>query len=252
MINISCVSYLNAAPFIYGIRHADFGEAVQLSLDNPAECARKLVSGEADIGLVPVAVISEVPNARVVSSFCIGANGPVQSVTLLGEVPVTDMKNIMLDYQSRTSVALLRILAQQYWKVAPVFQQTTKGYERQITGSTGGVVIGDRSLVIRSAFPFVYDLAEEWKKMTGLPFVFACWVSNCELPDNFLMEFNSALSSGLSDLDAVIADWKEQSIPPKEMRHYLEHIISYELDAGKKQGMELFLNYLRALDPLTA
>jgi chorismate dehydratase len=250
VIKISCVSYLNSAPFIHGIRNAVFSETMHLSLDNPAECARKLISGEADIGLVPVAAISAIPHAEIISDYCIGADGPVRSVTLLGEVPADRMKVVLLDYQSRTSVSLVRILAREHWKISPDFRNTTPGYEEGIHGDTGGVVIGDRSLMVSSRYPFVYDLAEEWKKMTGLPFVFACWVSNRILPAVFLEEFNKALKRGLENPDAVVAGLPPGEISPEQIRHYLKHSISYNLDAPKREGLGRFLIYLKALEPL--
>jgi chorismate dehydratase len=250
VIKISCVSYLNSAPFIYGIRNHVFTEKIQLSLDNPADCARKLISGEADIGLVPVASISSIPDAEIISDYCIGANGLVRSVTLLGEVPVTEMKTVLLDYQSRTSVSLVRILAREHWNVSPVFRNTAVGYEELIHGDTGGVVIGDRSLAVSPQYPFVYDLSGEWKKMTGLPFVFACWVSNRKVAPSFLAEFNDALTTGLNDPEGVIAGLPPGEISPVQIREYLAHSISYTLDEAKRKGLRLFLNYLKALEPL--
>jgi len=252
MIRISSVSYLNSAPFIYGIRNGVFPETVNLSLDIPSVCAAKLISGEADIGLVPVASIPSIPHAKIISSFCIGAEGPVRSVTLLGDVPPHEMKTILLDYQSRTSVALVKLLAKHHWKINPEWKNTSEGFEQQISGTTGGVVIGDRSLRLQTNFKVTLDLGMEWKNMTGLPFVFACWVANRELSPQFIESFESALSAGINSIDKVIAGLGNEYGTIDHITDYLTGSISYNFDDKKKEGLKLFLDYLVELAPVPA
>ncbi|HEX5003485.1 MAG TPA: menaquinone biosynthesis protein [Bacteroidia bacterium] len=252
MIRISSVNYLNSAPFIYGIRKGDFPEPVTLSLDIPSVCAAKLISGEADIGLVPVASIPLIPHAKIISGFCIGADGPVRSVTLLGDVPPREMKTILLDYQSRTSVALVKLLAKHYWKINPEWKNTSEGFEQLISGNTGGVVIGDRSLRLQTQFKVMVDLGAEWKNMTGLPFVFACWVANRELSPEFIESFESALSAGINTIDKVIAGLGNEYDNIEHVREYLTTSISYNFDEKKKVGLKLFLDYLAELAPVPA
>ncbi len=117
-LRISSVSYINSKPFIYGIQNGNFLENYSLSLDIPSVCAEKLVKGEIDIGLAPIAIIPQLKNFFLFPDFCIGADGPVQSVMLYSEVPLKEIKNIFLDYQSRTSVMLLQILAKYFWKIS--------------------------------------------------------------------------------------------------------------------------------------
>ncbi len=91
----------------------------------------------------------------------------------------------MLDYQSRTSDDLLKILIKEYWKINPVFEETSGEYQSKISGTTAALIIGDRALKQREISSYIYDLGLEWKKFTGLPFVFAAWVSNKKLDIRF-------------------------------------------------------------------
>ena len=107
MIKVSCVSYLNSQPFIYGLKNNSIINEIELSLDVPSVCAEKILSGKADIGLIPVAVIPQLKESHIISDYCIGADGKVETVLLLSDVPLEKIKSILLDYQSRTSVLLL-------------------------------------------------------------------------------------------------------------------------------------------------
>ena len=246
MVKVSCVSYLNSAPFVYGLQRMAAPE-MELSLDIPSVCASRLISGDADLGLVPVAVIPQIPNARIVSDFCIGADGPVRSVTLVSDVPLDQIQTILLDYQSRTSVALTRVLASRLWNIDPRWDPAVPGYESEIKGATAGVVIGDRSLRMRDRFKYVYDLSGEWKKLTGLPFVFACWVSNRELPAGFTEKFNAALQNGMNAMDSVISGLDHSLTEGIDVETYLRHDISYHLDDSKRKALDLFSGYLEEI-----
>ena len=241
IVRISVVSYLNSKPFIYGLRNAKFNVDVDIREDIPSVCAEKLLTGKADIGLVPVSVLPRLKQHTIISDYCIGADGDVNSVLLLSEVPLTKIKTILLDYQSRTSVLLTRLLALKYWKINPKWQTTTADYEKQISADTAGVVIGDRALIMKKKFPYAYDLSSEWKKFTGLPFVFACWVSMCELDNNFLSDFNRALENGLGQINNIAKKEISIQLSETEIKHYLTRHIDYRFDEKKKAAMEIFL-----------
>ena len=242
-VRVSCVSYINSAPFVYGLRQLELSGDIILSLDNPSDCAAKLRDGLVDIGLIPVAAIASVTNANQITEWCIGSNGCVKSVTLLSDVPFDEIKYIYPDFQSVTSNLLARILVSKFWKINPVFLSPQLGFEQHIIGETAGVVIGDRSLQLQHKFKFVYDLSEEWKKFTGLPFVFARWVSNKSLPAVFLTKFNDALSFGIDHMGDVIYKLKTEPGYQKGTENYLLNSLSYNFDSLKKQGMDLYLDY---------
>jgi chorismate dehydratase len=215
-----------------------------LSLDTPAACAQKLEDGIVDIGLVPVTVLHEMEESHVISDYCIGADGEVGSVLLLSDVPLKEIKTILLDYQSRTSVMLAQVLADKYWKIKPEWIDANENYETIIGGDTAGIVIGDRTFELKKKFKFTTDLAFEWKRFTNLPFVFACWTSNKELDRSFVKRFNSALRYGLMNSEQVIEDYTKESGTAVDVKDYLENKISYSFNERKKFSLELFLNYM--------
>lgn len=245
-IKISAVSYLNTLPFIYGIeQHPSFLDQIMLSKDIPSVCAEKLIKKEVDLGLVPAAVIPELEEAHIVSDFCIAANGKVESVLLLSEVPINQVSTIYLDYQSRTSVKLCQLLVRDFWKLKINFISSEKGYEKKIGGKVAGVVIGDRTFHLAENYPYRYDLAEEWKKWQGLPFVFAAWVSNTELPKSFLEQFNQVLSFGVHRIPEAIQHYNLKEIEPKTQKKYLQESIDYHLDINKKEALTTFLQLVK-------
>ena len=244
MIKISAVSYLNTKPFLYGLEHAEIKNEIIISRDSPALCAEKLMNDEVDIGLVPVAIIPKLKNPQIVAPYCIGADGKVATVCLFSEVPVEEIKTIYLDYQSRTSVELVKILCKEYWKREVEFVKAFQGYEREIKGTVAGVIIGDRVIHLSAKFKYVYDLAETWKFLTGLPFVFAAWVSCKEIDEDFLSRFNTALQVGLDNRTKLLSEYAYMNSESFSVENYLFINLQYHLDVPKQQALELFLQKL--------
>lgn len=245
---ISAVSYLNTQPFIKGIEDAEWFKDIILTQDFPAKCAEKLLSGEADIALVPVAVIPELTHPHIIGEYCIGVDGPVKTVCLFSEVPIHDIKTIYLDYQSRTSVRLLEVLCKEYWHISPRFVKAFPGYMSEIKDQVAGVVIGDRAVAFLEQYPYIYDLAETWKAHTSLPFVFATWVANKALPEDFIQAFNQALKNGLQYRDTIAERFRHLNNSQFNTLEYLYSNLDYPLDERKKLGMETFLEKLTALE----
>jgi chorismate dehydratase len=244
---VSAVSYLNTIPFIYGLKQSKLMNIIDLQLDYPAICADKLINGEVDIALVPVVVIPQLENAYIISNYCIGSDGEVDTVCLYSDVPIEEIQTIALDYQSITSVALLKILLKEYWQVKPEFNNTELGFEGKIKGRNAALVIGDRAFELNAKHQYIYDLSSIWKQMTGLPFVFAVWVSNIKLSQDFILAFNKALENGLTDINKAIALEGDNYSNCKNPEDYLNHKISYLIDAEKHKGMALFLEKLVSL-----
>ncbi len=236
-IKVSIVSYLNSKPFAFGLENSDIYGKLEIGFDPPAICAGRLISKSADIGLVPVAVLPEITDLRIISDFCIAANGRVDSVLLLSNVPVNRLKHIILDKNSRTSVVLARVLASELWNISPVWVGENDAEGLNINEETGAVIIGDRALEIKSKFSYIYDLAEEWYKLTSLPFVFACWVSNKPLEQQFLDEFNLALKNGIENIDQLTSLLNLDT----NSSNYLKNVIDYRLDDNKRKAIDLFL-----------
>jgi chorismate dehydratase len=241
-IKVGAVSYLNTKPLLYGFKHHSIRDKIELLEDYPAKVAQQLIDGKIDIGLVPVAVIPQLKEWHIVGDYCIGCDGPVASVCLFGEVPIEQIDRVYLDYQSRTSVMLLKILLKGYWEKEVEFVQAqSEDYIDKITGTTGGLIIGDRALEQRQQSKFCYDLGEAWKLHTGLPFVFAAWISNKKLADNFISAFNEANRYGLDCLEKVIQESPYKYFDLK--KYYKEHI-NYTFDLKMKKGLDQFLSKL--------
>jgi len=246
-IIISIVSYLNSKPFLYGLQQYKFQNNISVSLDTPAICAQKLLNGKVDIGLIPVAVIPLLNEYHIIGNYCIGAKGKVGSVMLYSEVPLTDITTVLLDYQSRTSVTLVKVLAKHFWKITPVWENATEHFETKVADSTAAVIIGDRTFGLENKFAYSYDLAEEWEKLTGLPFVFACWVSNKKLPDSFINEFNAALKFGIDNRQTLIAQLIKENNYKTDIAYYLNEQIKYNFNEERKKALSLFLEYMKEL-----
>lgn len=243
-VKISAVSYLNTKPFLYGLERSSVAQQIDLNLDIPATCAQKLIDGEVDLGLIPVAVIPKVPNAQIITDYCIGTEGEVKTVCLYAQVPIHKIKRLYLDYQSRTSVALTKYLIKKYWKISPKLIAAKAGYENKINGTTAALIIGDRTIGLEDQYPFIYDLGTAWKAMTGLPFVFAAWVSNRKLSEGFIQNFNQALQLGIANRDKVAAVYQTVVEGDFSIYDYYHKYINYELDAPKKKALQLFLNHI--------
>jgi chorismate dehydratase len=240
---IGVVSYLNTRPLLLGLEQSPFKERIELMKAYPAQIAQALLDDTIDIGLVPVAVMPLLKHPQLISKYVIGTEGEVASVALFSQVPMDQIEKVYLDYQSRTSVALAKILFKQYWKKEVEFLDATEGYINQINGTTAGIIIGDRALVSLDQFEHIYDLGSAWKSYSGLPFVFAAWVANKPIPLDFMEAFDAANGYGLSHLEDVIA-----LIPANEqvydLHKYFTENISYELTEEKRAGLAKFLEAL--------
>jgi len=240
-IRIGAVSYLNTKPLLYGIERAAIRKDIDMIIDYPANIASMLVNDDIDMGLVPVAIIPHLKNYYINGDYCIGSNGNVASVCLFSESPIDKVEKVLLDYQSRTSVQLARFLLKEHWKIKAELIEAGKDFRDFIKGTTAGVVIGDRALEQRKISPFIYDLAGAWKSFTGLPFVFAAWISNKPIDPAFITEFDKANREGLLHIDEVVA---ENPYPAYPLREYFTKNLDYRLDDEKRRGLQRFLNYI--------
>jgi chorismate dehydratase len=240
-IRVAAVSYLNTKPLLLGIERSEVMNEIELLLDYPAKLASSLLSNDIDIALLPVAAMPGIPGARIIGSYGIAADGDVASVAVFSKVPMEEIKNVYLDYQSRSSVRLATLLLKDFWKKDVELLAAPEDYIGHISGTTAGVIIGDRALEQRHNFPYIYDLAQGWKDYTGLPFVFAAWVANKDLPEDFIARFDAANAEGLKYIDEAVA---ANPFPYYDLEKYYRHNIHYHLDAEKLAGLEAFLELI--------
>ncbi len=247
---VSIVSYLNSKPFLFGLNKSSIHNYIDLSLDIPSKIASKLSFNLTDIGLIPVAGLEDLDDYKIVSDYCIGAVGKVRTVVLASEVPMDQIETVLMDYQSRSSVQLAKVLAKFYWKKEFNWENTCSNFENKlIKGSTAGVVIGDRVFNLADKFRYKYDLSEEWFNFTGLPFVFAVWAANKNISNEFEANFNRALSFGIEKI-SDIALMEQANFPDVNIYEYFSKNISFNFDAGKKEGMKRFLKLVNKLEPV--
>lgn len=246
MTRISVINYLNSTPFVHGIREhgLDLDPTLMFSYDYPANCAKSLLDGDADIALVPVAILPELGKYEIIGNTCIGSDGKVDTVLLVSNQPIENISTILLDYQSKTSVELCKILMRDFWKKDVEFSGASANYLYNLLPNQAAVVIGDRAFDASINFNYSYDLSESWKHLTGLPFVFALWISRTQIDSEIVEKLNRALTWGISNREEVISKLEMQYPTYYPIRNYLTHSISYEFDDLKRQGLTLFLGLM--------
>lgn len=247
-VKIALVSYSNTLPFLYGIQKDEaLLNQVDLRLEYPSKCADLLKTGKVDVSLIPVIEIPNIPQANIIADYCIGSIGKVNTVMLYSDRPIEKIQSIALDYQSRTSIMLVKVLAKYFWNINVQYEETSEGYIDYISGTKAGVVIGDRTFGVGNTFAYKYDLSLEWEKFTGLPFVFACWVSTKPLTESFQKQFNSALEFGLNQKESSIEAFPNPETSRNSLKEYLNENISYPFDAHKKEALKKFLSLSKNL-----
>jgi chorismate dehydratase len=217
--------------------HSGILAQIEVSLDIPSHCANKLINNQVDIGLVPVAALLNIDNYKIISNYCIGASGAVDSVFIFSDKPIEAIQTIELDMQSRTSNNLAQVLLKNYWGLKP--EVISNG------PADAFVQIGDRTFGRKNHYAYTYDLAEEWHRFTGLPFVFAVWAANKEISASFLLDFNTALKYGLAHRLEVI-----ETIPVQanfDVSDYLLNKVDYDLDNKKLEALKMFHQLMKDL-----
>ena len=241
-IKVGAVSYLNTKPLLYGLEHGPIKNEIELILDYPARLVEMLKTGAIDIGLVPVGALPELGEYHIVSDYCIGTEGEVASVALFSQVPMEEIETVILDYQSRTSVKLCKLLFEKHWKKDVSFiNAKDENYFDEIQGTTAGLIIGDRALSYRGKSKYIYDLGMGWKEMTGLPFVFAVWVSKKKMEPSLQEKFNEANKIGIENINVVAG---QLDFNLYNLNVYFNKNISYSFNSHKHQGMNHFLDFI--------
>lgn len=245
VISIAAVSYLNTIPFLYGIRHSA-GSGAELLLSPPNGCAQAFDSRKADIALIPVGALGGLADRDfdIVTPWCIGADGPVRTVVMMSDSPLNEIRRVRLDGHSMTSVRLAKTLARQYWKINPKWEEPDD-YRALAAPEPGDafVLIGDKVFDNERRFARTWDLAEEWKKHTDLPFVFAVWVARKSVPDETIAAFEDALMLGMERIWESIL---ESEYADRDYAYeYLTRNIDYFFDGPKHKALQRFVESLR-------
>ncbi|MEO0897033.1 MAG: menaquinone biosynthesis protein [Bacteroidota bacterium] len=249
MPKIAMVSYINTRPFMDGFEQVFTEGEVDLQLLAPADCAKALKRGEADMALIPVGALSNFQHIKILPDFCIGAKGPVNSVFIFSKLPIERCDHIHLDPHSRSSNGLARILLKHYWrKDLHIHSHTSRDFSR-IKDHHAGVVIGDEAIRIRDQYPYQYDLSEHWYHLTGLGFPFAVWAFREESFSPFLLrKIHHAMKVGVTQRAQSAKKWASYyKIDPEFAHTYLMDDIDFVFDQEKHKALKLYYKTLHAL-----
>jgi len=260
-LRISAISYLNTAPLMWDFEHGEAGNDFEISYTLPSACARALEAGTADIGIIPAAAYAQVPGLIVLPGVAIASRRPVRSILLVSRVPVEKIRTVALDTSSLTSVALTKILFEKWLGGGRAFTSMAPNLEEMLAEHDAGLLIGDPALQIDRSRYFTLDLAEEWIRHTGKPFVFAFWAVRQEalretaLSQDLAAVFQQSRDHGLepANLDQITREWAPRlGLEESAVRAYLTENIYYHLDAACLEGLQLFYRYASEIGALPA
>jgi chorismate dehydratase len=250
-LRISAISYLNTAPLMWDFEHGDAGTAFDISYTVPSRCAADLAAGSADIGIIPAAAYASIPGLAILPGVAIASRRPVRSILLVSKVPLDQIRSVALDTSSLTSVALTKVLFAKCWGSGRTFTPMAPDIKKMTAEHDAGLVIGDPALKVDRSRYLTFDLAEEWIRLTGKPFVFALWVVRQAALRNvpaldLAAIFQESRDHGLqpASLDWIAREWAPRlGLSEAEIRAYLTENIYYDLDPACLDGLQLFYRY---------
>lgn len=260
-LGISAISYLNTAPLMWDFEHGEVGAQFDISYTLPSACARALAEGTADIGIIPAAAYAQIPGLVVLPEVAIASRRAVRSILLVSKMPIEKVRTVALDTSSMTSVALTKILFEKWLGGGRTFTGMEPDIDKMLADYDAGLVIGDPALKIDRARYHTLDLAEEWIRSTGKPFVFAFWaVRGAALGEtdpamDLAAVFRDSRDHGLeaASLKQIAHEWAPRlAIGEADVRLYLTQNIHYHLDAGCLEGLQLFYRYAAEIGALPA
>ncbi len=260
-LRISAISYLNTAPLMWDFDHGDMGRHFEISYTLPSSCARDLADGAADIGIIPAAAYAQIPGLQILPDVAIASRRAVRSILLVSQIPVELVRTVALDTSSMTSVALTKILFEKWLGGGRTFTSMEPDIEKMLEQCDAGLLIGDPALRVDRRKYHTLDLAEEWIRYTGKPFVFAFWavredaLTEADPALDLAAVFRDSRDHGLNDesLNQIEREWAPRlGLTPADVRTYLTENIHYQLDAGCLQGLELFYRYADQIGALPA
>jgi chorismate dehydratase len=257
-LRISAISYLNTAPLMWDFEHVTAQSEFNISYTIPSACAAALQAGAADIGIIPTAAYASIPDLVILPDVAIAARQAVRSILLVSKVPREQIRTVALDTSSLTSVALTKVLFAKWSGPEPTFAPASPNLENMLSTHDSGLLIGDPALKVDRSTHYTYDLAEEWIRLTGKPFVFAFWAARKAALDetpgiDLAAIFRQSRDHGLEHVDELASQWADRlELSVDEVRLYLKHNIYYYLDPGCVEGLQLFYKYAAECGALPA
>lgn len=262
-LRISAISYLNTAPLMWDFEKGENAIALkkhfEFSYTIPSQCADQLKAGTADIGIIPVAAYTTISDLVIIPDVAIAAKDKVRSILLVSKTPMEKIRSVATDNSSRTSAALVQIFLKKFVGVNPGFTAQKPDLTEMLRWHDAGLIIGDVALQAQTSGHYVYDLAEEWRRWTYLPFVFAFWaVRKAALTElnssvDLACVFQQSRDHGLEHVPEIVDEWAGRLNLKKEIvREYLTNNIDFCLDEENLQGLKLFYRYAAECNVLPA
>jgi chorismate dehydratase len=244
---VSVVKYLNTVPLIWGMLRGEQQGKYDLEFTTPTLCADAVRQRQAEIGIIPSIEYQRMDHAQILAGISIASKGSVKSVLLLSKVPIEKVQSVAVDNSSRTSAALLRILMRKFYSRFITVTPASPKPEEMLKRADAALVIGDPALVYDGHVPEIYDLAAEWKKFTGTPFVFALWVGHEDSRlSKFRKDFEESRDYGLAHVDEIAAEYApKMNMKIPGVKVYLTENIDYSLDEENRKGLRLFYKLAR-------
>ncbi len=259
-VRVSVVKYLNTAPLVWGLERGPLKGRYRLSYTVPAECAEALRGGTADVGIIPSIEYQTIPGLKIVPGIAIASERKVESVLLISRGPARRAKRVALDASSRTSAALVKILFARLWKREPEYTEAAPDLKAMLTENDAALLIGDPALQFALKSPaagaaglnmedlHVYDLAEEWARLTSLPFVFAFWAARAETAraagNRVAHDLHTSRDEGMRHIGEIARDAAARlKLSGGLVERYLRSSIQYRLDAPHRAGLESFFRF---------
>ena len=249
-LRVSAISFLNTAPLLWDFEHGAPRPDFRLEYTLPSACAEQLRAGAADVGIIPVAAYHGIPDLVVIPGVAIATKGTVRSIVLVSKVPLDAIRTVAADTSSRTSVLLARLLFRKWHGGDREFIPMSPDLDAMLASCDAALLIGDPALTVSRSQYLIYDLAEEWRRRTAKPFVFAFWAVRrqalAQAPPDLARIFQQSRDHGLepANLAQLGREWAPRvGLSEAEVVRYLTQNIDYSLDAENLAGMELFFRY---------
>jgi chorismate dehydratase len=244
---VSVVQYLNTAPLVWGMLKGEQQGKYDLEFTTPAACADAVRQRRADVGIVPSIEYQRMEKAQIIAGISIASKSEVKSVLLLSTKPIEKIQSIAVDNSSRTSAALVRIVMRKFYARFVTITPAAPKVEVMLKRADAALIIGDPALTFSGSVAQVYDLAAEWKKFTGLPFVFAVWAGHEDASlSRYRKDFEQSREFGLAHVDEIAAEYSPRlKMRPQALKVYLTENIDYSLDEDNRKGLREFYRLAR-------
>lgn len=236
--------------FEHGETAGQLSEHFEINYTVPSRCAEELKTGLADIGIIPAAAYTSIPGLVLIPNIAIASQNAVRSILLISKVSVEKIRSVATDDSSRTSAALVEIFLRKFVGTNPAFRRQKAVLEEMLQWHDAALLIGDPALLARTEGYYVYDLAEQWRRWTGRPFVFAFWavrkssLAGLSTEVDLVKVFQQSRDRGLEHLDEISAAWSPRlGLSDHAIREYLTRNIDFYLTPENLEGLQLFYRY---------